>query len=59
MAELREGKRHNIELVFCFCNLCQPGFNLALLSPVSLLVGKKPLIRAVNSNLCHLESRVP
>lgn len=36
MAELREQKRHNVELVFC--NLDQPGFSLALLPAVSVPV---------------------
>lgn len=36
MAELREEKRHNIE--FVFCNLDQPGFNLAFLPTVSVPV---------------------
>lgn len=53
-------KRHNIELVFCFWNLGQPGFNLALLSiPSQCTNGRKLLTRAVNSNLRHWESRIP
>lgn len=40
MAELRE-EWHNTEFVFCFCNLDPPGFSLALLSPISVLMGEK------------------
>lgn len=58
MAELKEGKRYNIELVFCFWNLGQPGFNLALLSLVSVPMVANHLTHIVNSNLCHLESKI-
>lgn len=36
MAEMREGKRSNIEFVFCFWNLGHLVLNLALLLPVSV-----------------------